>query len=158
MEYSSQDISGNEKRYERLLQNLTDYIYTVHIYKGEVINTVHGPGVVSVTGYTSRHFAEDPELWYRMIPDEERDMIIDRARRAVSGECSRPGGEPGFELSASRGSSARRRPAGSPCWRRTTAAGGRGRRRPSRARSTRRLPPASRWPAPCRRGWCRGFR
>lgn len=86
MEENSTYFIDSEKRYERLLQYLTDYIYTVNVYKGEVVNTVHGPGVVAVTGYTSRDYAEDPELWYRMIHDEDRDMIIDRAQRAVSGE------------------------------------------------------------------------
>lgn len=86
MEENTQYIIDSEKRYERLLQYLTDYIYTVTVYKGEAVKTVHGPGVVAVTGYTSRDFNEDPQLWYRMIHDDERDMIIERASRAVSGE------------------------------------------------------------------------
>jgi len=86
MDANYQKITGSEKRYERLLQYLTDYIYTVHVYKGEVVNTVHGPGVVSVTGYTSSDFAQSPELWYKMIHDDDRDMIIERANRALTGE------------------------------------------------------------------------
>jgi PAS domain S-box-containing protein len=86
MEAFNYNIIDSEKRYERLLQNLTDYIYTVNVYKGEVVDTFHGPGVVAVTGYTSKDFAKDPDLWYRMIPDDDRDMIIDRAKRAVDGD------------------------------------------------------------------------
>ncbi|MHB8871984.1 MAG: diguanylate cyclase, partial [Candidatus Doudnabacteria bacterium] len=56
-----------EQRFEKLINYLTDYIYTVTISNGVAVDTFHGPGCVSVTGYTSEDYKKDPELWYRMV-------------------------------------------------------------------------------------------
>jgi len=49
-----------EQRYEKLINYLTDYIYTVTIQNGVVVDTIHGPGCVSVTGYTSEDYKKNP--------------------------------------------------------------------------------------------------
>jgi PAS domain S-box-containing protein len=90
MESSLHPAIDGEKRYKRLINFLTDYIYTVNVYKGEVVNTVHGPGVVSVTGYTSNDYLHDPGLWFRMIHDEDRDFVIEKAKQALKGEYTEP--------------------------------------------------------------------
>lgn len=75
-----------EKRYERLINFLTDYIYTVKIDDGKVVDTFHGPGCVNVTGYNSEDYKSDPELWYRMVHKNDSDKVLDQARRALAGE------------------------------------------------------------------------
>lgn len=74
-----------ENRYEKLINYLTDYIYTVTIKDGVAVNTYHGPGCVSVTGYTSEDYAKDPELWYRMVHDKDRDKVLEQAKLALAG-------------------------------------------------------------------------
>jgi PAS domain S-box-containing protein len=74
-----------EDRYERLIQYLTDYIYTVTIRDGEAIDTYHGPGCVSVTGYTSEDYKADPDLWYKMVPRGDREHVLEQARLARTG-------------------------------------------------------------------------
>jgi PAS domain S-box-containing protein len=75
-----------ELRYQKLINYLTDYIYTVTIREGVATDTFHGPGCVSVTGYTSEDYEEDPELWYRMVFVQDKKMVLEQARLAVSGE------------------------------------------------------------------------
>ncbi len=75
-----------EKRYERLINFLTDYIYTVKIENGQVIDTYHGPGCVNVTGYNSEDYKKDPELWHRMVHQEDSDKVLEQARKALAGE------------------------------------------------------------------------
>jgi PAS domain S-box-containing protein len=75
-----------ENRYEKLINYLTDYIYTVTIEDGSAVNTTHGPGCVSVTGYTSEDYREDPELWYRMVHSLDREKVLKQAQLALSGE------------------------------------------------------------------------
>ncbi len=75
-----------EQRYEKLINYLTDYIYTVTIDGGVVIDTFHGPGCVSVTGYTSDDYKKDPELWYRMVHKKDREKVLEQARLALAGE------------------------------------------------------------------------
>lgn len=75
-----------ESRYEKLINYLTDYIYTVTIKNGVAIETYHGPGCVSVTGYTSENYEKDPDLWYRMVHDKDRDKVLEQAKLALAGK------------------------------------------------------------------------
>ncbi|MDZ7764269.1 MAG: PAS domain-containing protein [Melioribacteraceae bacterium] len=75
-----------EKRYERLINFLTDYIYTVKIENGKVVDTYHGPGCVNVTGYNLEDYKSDPELWFRMVHQKDSKKVLDQARRALAGE------------------------------------------------------------------------
>lgn len=74
-----------DRRLNRLLHYLTDYIYTVKLQDGVAIETYHGPGCVNVTGYTSRDHDEDPDLWYRMVYDEDKETVLKQAREASAG-------------------------------------------------------------------------
>ncbi|MGA9119847.1 MAG: ATP-binding protein [Bacteroidota bacterium] len=76
---------GLEDRYEKLIQYLTDYIYTVRIQDGVAVDTYHGPGCVSVTGYTSDDYQADPDLWYEMVPRGDREKVLEQARLALAG-------------------------------------------------------------------------
>jgi PAS domain S-box-containing protein len=75
-----------ERRYEKLINYLTDYIYTVTIQDGVAVDTVHGPGCVSVTGYTPEDFKRDPNLWYRMVHHKDRAKVLGQARMALEGK------------------------------------------------------------------------
>lgn len=79
-----------EKRYERLINFLTDYIYTVKIENGKVVDTFHGLGCVNVTGYTSDDYKQDPELWYRMVHEKDSKKVLAQAQRALKGEDVEP--------------------------------------------------------------------
>lgn len=79
-----------ENRYEKLINYLTDYIYTVTIRDGVAIDTYHGPGCVSVTGYTSDDYKDDPELWYRMVYTLDKEKVLKQAQLALAGEEVNP--------------------------------------------------------------------
>ncbi|MBU1097872.1 MAG: hypothetical protein CVV23_04525 [Ignavibacteriae bacterium HGW-Ignavibacteriae-2] len=83
-------LEYTEERYNRLLQYLTDYIYTVKIEDGKAIETYHSPGCVTVTGYTSENYARDKELWYRMVFDEDKPKVLEQAQKARAGEDVSP--------------------------------------------------------------------
>ena len=75
-----------EKRYEKLINYLTDYIYTVTIRNGVAVDTFHGPGCVAVTGYTSEDYNKDPDLWYRMVHRKDRKKVLLQASYALEGK------------------------------------------------------------------------
>jgi PAS domain S-box-containing protein len=64
---------------------VTDYIVTIDVENGRAVATHHGPGCVTVTGYTSDEYHADPELWYRMIFDGDRDAVIEQTNAVLSG-------------------------------------------------------------------------
>jgi PAS domain S-box-containing protein len=79
-----------ERRYTKLINYLTDYIYTVTIKDGKAVKTVHGPGCFPVTGYFSEDYEKDPELWYRMVHKRDREKVLQQATRALAGEDVAP--------------------------------------------------------------------
>ena len=87
-EQNSSNIENMDvtNRYQNLINFLTDYIYTVKILDGIAIETIHGPGCVSVTGYTSEDYKKDPELWYRMVHKKDQEKVLEQARLALLGD------------------------------------------------------------------------
>ncbi len=68
-------LRESEDRYRRLVNAVTNHIYTVRIEHGEQVETEHGAGCLSVTGYASGEYKNDPGLWYEMIHPEDRAMV-----------------------------------------------------------------------------------
>ena len=83
-------LRDSEARYKRLIDSVTDYIYTVQVEDGHPVATVHGPGCVAVTGYTSEEYQADPYLWYRMVYAQDRDAVAEQAARVIAGETTAP--------------------------------------------------------------------
>lgn len=79
-----------KERIKRLLNFLTDYIYTVKIENGKVIETNHEPGCFSVTGYKSADYSNDPELWYNMVHKEDREKVLLQSETALKGNNVEP--------------------------------------------------------------------
>lgn len=79
-----------KERIKRLLNFLTDYIYTVKIENGKVLETNHEPGCFSVTGYKSADYSNDPELWYNMVHKEDREKVLLQSETALKGENVEP--------------------------------------------------------------------
>ncbi|MFA6468360.1 MAG: ATP-binding protein [Bacteroidota bacterium] len=76
---------NTEKRYEKLVNDLTDYIYTVTIKDHTATETYHGPGCVAITGYTPEEYQKDADLWYRMIHPKDRENVLRQVQSALSG-------------------------------------------------------------------------
>ena len=79
-----------EERFKSLVDSVTDYIYTVTVDEKGRESTVHGPGCITVTGYTSEEYAADPYLWYRMVVDEDKGLVRENLRRLRRGEDMPP--------------------------------------------------------------------
>ncbi|OGW25915.1 MAG: hypothetical protein A2X59_02335 [Nitrospirae bacterium GWC2_42_7] len=79
-------IQESEKRYKRLVESVTDYIYTVQIKNNRPVRTSHGPGCIGVTGYTTEDYDADPYLWHSMIHEEDRKSVIEHAEKSLRGE------------------------------------------------------------------------
>lgn len=85
-EQTEEALRESEKRYRRITEAITDYIYTVRIEGGNVVETRHGAGCMAVTGYTEEEFAADPYLWIHMVAADDRKAVEDHARRVLAGE------------------------------------------------------------------------
>lgn len=81
---AEQALRGSEERYRRLLDSVTDYVYSVALRDGQAVSTSHGPGCLAVTGYTPEEFQKDPWLWHRLIHPEDREPVLQRLGRVTS--------------------------------------------------------------------------
>lgn len=79
-----------DRRLNRLLHYLTDYIYTVKVQDGVAVETYHGPGCVNVTGYNSFDHANDPDLWHRMVYEDDKPAVVKLAHDALLGIETKP--------------------------------------------------------------------
>lgn len=85
---TEQALRQGEERYRRLLESVTDYVYTVEVRSGVPVSTSHGPNCVAVTGYTAEEYTDKPLLWLTMVPDEDRPAVLDHAQRVMSGDAA----------------------------------------------------------------------
>jgi len=89
--FQSIEVKGRlretEERYRRITERITDYIYTARIEGGAVVETRHGAGCRTITGYREEDFDRDPYLWLNMVADEDRARVIEQTRRAAAGEA-----------------------------------------------------------------------
>ncbi len=83
-------LEESERRYRRLIESVTDYIYTVQIENGRPVQTYHGPGCEGVTGYTPEEYAADPELWFRMIYDDDKPLVKQQMDNVIKGSDYSP--------------------------------------------------------------------
>ena len=79
-------VRNSEERYRELLASVTDYIYTVRLHNGAVIETSHGPGGLAVTGYQPEEYAIDPNLWHRMVHPDDRAAVVANAAQMAEGK------------------------------------------------------------------------
>ena len=83
---SEEALRESEERYRRITSGLTDYLYTVKVFEGKVVETIHNEACYNVTGYTSGEFAEDPNLWIKIIIPEERKIANKRFHEILEGK------------------------------------------------------------------------
>ncbi len=83
-------LRESDARYQRLIESVTDYVYTVKVQDGRAVETVHRPGCGAVTGYRAEEYAADPALWYRMVHEQDRPAVIEQADRLLLGEAVLP--------------------------------------------------------------------
>jgi PAS domain S-box-containing protein len=81
-------LRESEARYRLLLESVTDYVYTTLVENGQPVATTHGSGCLGVTGYTSEEYTADPDLWLRMVPEEDRSIVMDQVDSVFAGEKS----------------------------------------------------------------------
>lgn len=84
MPYKSTPFS--QTHYQLLLDSVTDYIYTVTIQKGEVVGTRHGPACFNVTGYTQEELEADDDLWFTMVHEGDKKVVLEQAALARIGK------------------------------------------------------------------------
>jgi hypothetical protein len=80
----TRELSDGRKRYQRLLESVTNYVYSVSFKEGRPTGTVYQHGCEKVTGYTSAEYNTTPDLWYKIVHDDDRPQVLDMAQRILT--------------------------------------------------------------------------
>lgn len=84
------ELRESEERYRRIVEAIMDYFYHVKVENGRVVETIHSPGCEAVTGYTPEEFYANPYLWYSMVYDEDKEIVLNYANAISRGEFQGP--------------------------------------------------------------------
>ncbi|MCK5504651.1 MAG: PAS domain S-box protein, partial [Thermodesulfovibrionia bacterium] len=69
---------------------VADYIYVVRVEEGMPLETTHSETCFAVTGYNRQEFAGNPSLWIEMVVEEDRRLVLQQAKQALSGQFPSP--------------------------------------------------------------------
>jgi PAS domain S-box-containing protein len=72
----TQELLESSERYRRLLKSVTSYVYTVTFSGERSAETVHRPGCEKVTGYTIEEFLAVPDLWYKIVHEDDQPKVL----------------------------------------------------------------------------------
>jgi PAS domain S-box-containing protein len=78
-------IRENKERYQRMVNAVTTYTYSVEVREGQAVSTWYGTGCLPVTGYNPEDYESDPHLWYSMIYPEDRIMVERWGKEILAG-------------------------------------------------------------------------
>ncbi|HUG12260.1 MAG TPA: PAS domain S-box protein [Opitutaceae bacterium] len=80
----------SENLFRTLLASVTDYHYSVKVQGGKAVATTHTPACLAVTGYTEKEMATLPDLWFRMVLEEDRPAVLEHSAAALEGRAMPP--------------------------------------------------------------------
>lgn len=83
-------LRASHRRYQTMVEAITDYVVAMHVENGRPVGTTHGPGCVAVTGYTAEEFRDQPYLWIDMVPEEDRPFVRARTAQTVEERNAEP--------------------------------------------------------------------
>ena len=81
---------ATEERYRRIVDTISDYVVSVKIESGRIVETVHGAGCLALTGYTAEELTRDPGLWISLVIADDNAAAQEQSRRILAGEPPEP--------------------------------------------------------------------
>ncbi|MDD4893707.1 MAG: diguanylate cyclase [Candidatus Omnitrophica bacterium] len=83
-------LQESNERDKLISETVKDYVFTVRIHDGKPQETSHGPTCIAVTGYSPKEFTDDPDLWIKMVHEDDRELVRKHASLILSGQRVRP--------------------------------------------------------------------
>jgi PAS domain S-box-containing protein len=77
---AEQALIESELRHKQITRAITDYIYTVIINENREVETIHTSICHKITGYFVEEFDNQPDLWFKIILEEDREDVMEFMR------------------------------------------------------------------------------
>jgi PAS domain S-box-containing protein len=81
---TAEQLLQSNGHYQRLLESIISYVYTVTVENGQPSKMAHNAACQSVTGYSCENYQSDPNLWYRIINPDDRQMVFSASEKLLA--------------------------------------------------------------------------
>jgi two-component system, cell cycle sensor histidine kinase and response regulator CckA len=78
------------EQYRRITEVVSDYIFSVHVIDGNPVETIHGSGCLTITGYSPEEFVSNTFLWINMVFEDDRVFVLRHVAGILSGKDIAP--------------------------------------------------------------------
>ncbi|MBN1849481.1 MAG: PAS domain S-box protein [Deltaproteobacteria bacterium] len=68
-------LRESQTRYSRIIESITDFIFTVDVQNGCLLEPVKSPACFAITGYEPEAFNADLDIWSRLIHEDDQPMV-----------------------------------------------------------------------------------
>ncbi|HJV36862.1 sensor domain-containing protein [Geomonas sp.] len=80
----------SEEQCRTLVSNINEYVYSVRFENGAIKSIYHSPKCLDITGYAPEDYYQDPLLWYNMIHEDDRELVMEFLDGIFSGKDQQP--------------------------------------------------------------------
>jgi diguanylate cyclase (GGDEF)-like protein/PAS domain S-box-containing protein len=87
---AEEDLQKSEEQCRTIVNNINEYVYSVHFESGAVSSIFHSPQCFDVTGYSPEEYHGDPLLWITMVHPDDRELVTAFLNKIFAGQCCAP--------------------------------------------------------------------
>jgi diguanylate cyclase (GGDEF)-like protein/PAS domain S-box-containing protein len=83
-------LLNSEEQCRTIVSNINEYVYSVRFENGVITSIYHSPKCLEITGYAPEDYYQDPLLWFSMIYEEDRDLVVSFLNALLAGKNHEP--------------------------------------------------------------------
>jgi len=88
--HAEEALLKSEEQCRTIVSNINEYVYSVRFEGGTIKSIYHSPKCLEITGYTPEEYYNDPLLWFTMIHEDDRDLVVEFLNGIFAGEDHEP--------------------------------------------------------------------
>jgi len=83
---ADKSLAESERRYQRLVESASSYIFTIFLEYGHPVRAVYSPTCLALTGYTAGELEENTDLWHKIVLKEDHAIIEEQFSLLLAGD------------------------------------------------------------------------
>lgn len=88
--HAEQELFKSEEQCRTIVNNINEYVYSVHFENGAISSIYHSPKCYDITGYSPEEFQCDPFLWITMVHEADVELVTVFQNSIFSGTSCLP--------------------------------------------------------------------
>jgi len=88
--HAEEALLKSEEQCRTIVSNINEYVYSVRFEGGTIRSIYHSPKCLEITGYTPDEYYSDPLLWFTMIHEDDRDLVVEFLNGIFAGKDHEP--------------------------------------------------------------------